>query len=416
MAMTAVDADTFDHEVAELIRCTRHVDDPFPFFTQLRSSNPIYWCRELSLWIITGYPETVEFLRNPAVSREERNSSRYDPTDRRSGPVWDLIDTWLMWRDPPDHARIRRAMTKMFAVRSVEAIRPAVERTVSDLLEPLVEPGSMDFLNDFAIHVPRQVLFDMLGVPTGLQQTVEGFIAGVIRTLAPTSTADDAAEAAKDIDRLKDYVKEIVEDRRRNPREEDLVSVLANDPERLSEDEMFGNVIFMVAAGASSAGYTLANGLFGMLRRPGQYELLRSDPSLIPSAVEEMLRWDGSNRNAAGRWPKEDIVIDGTTIPAGDEVWCVLAAADHDPREFDNPETFDARRAHNPHLAFGFGRHACIGAHLARVEMQAALTSMVQKLPDLHLAADEFEWHRNWLVRHRTSLPVAWSVGSNLSA
>jgi cytochrome P450 len=403
-------AGALDREVAGLVRCEEHVDDPYPLYARLREELPVYRCDELGLWLITGYAEAGEFLRHSAVSREERNSANYDPAGKRRGPVWELIDTWLMWRDPPEHTRLRRALTTMFAVRNVEAIRPAVDKTVAKMLDPLVGRGSMDFLNDFARGVPSTVLYDLLGVPRELQDTVQGYIGSVIKVLEPGAGAEAVQAANESMGNLRELVDEVVGDRRRNPRHDDLISHLANDKETLTDDELLGNVVFVIAAGGDSAGQTLANGLVGMLRTEGQLERLRADRSLVPTAVEEFLRWDGSNRNAIARWTTEQIEVGGVPIAAGEEVWVVLGAADRDPREFADPETFDIGRTPNRHIAFGLGNHACLGMHLARIEMHAALDAVIERLPDLRVDG-EVHWIPSWLVRHLTALPVAWSTG-----
>ncbi len=403
--------DALQEEVSALLRTTRHRDDPYPFYARLRSRAPVFHCDDIGIWLVTGYPEAVEVLRGSGWSREEHHRQHEGTPAERNGPLWELIDSWMLMRDPPDQTRIRRGMQRTFSVKAAESQRAQVVRIVDELLEPLVDAGSMDLVHDFAQAVPEVVMCDLLGVPRALHRTFREYNDALIRATEPTASAETLADVNRLLADFRGFIQAIVEERRASPGT-DVISQLIDEDAPLDDDDLFGNIILVIGAGGQkTVGNGLANGLVGLLRRPGEWKRLCDDPTLVPSAVEEMLRWDPPNRNALGRYARTDMTIGDVTIPTGDEVWPVLGAANRDPREFAEPETFDSARSPNRHLGFGLGVHHCLGAPLARLEMVVALEAMVRRLPDLHLTSETVTMCDSWIIREADALPVAWSVG-----
>jgi hypothetical protein len=312
----------------------------------------------------------------------------------------------MLRMDPPDHTRLRSLVSKAFTPRTVETLRPRIEQIVEDQLDAVAAAGQMDVIRDLAYPLPVTVIAEMLGIPIEDRERFKHWSDEAIRSLG-FSNEDDARRSMQATRELRAYLQPIVEQRRREPRE-DLISALVAAEEqgdKLSTDEVFSTIILLLVAGNETTTNLIGNGLLALLRNPQQLELLRDDPALIENAVEELLRYD-SPVQFTSRIPLEQIEIDGRHIPAGKELLLVLGGANRDPAQYVDPDRLDVTRKEIRHLAFGHGIHFCLGAPLARLESQTALLALVQRFPRMRLAVAEPKRGDNILLRGLAELPV----------
>jgi hypothetical protein len=312
--------------------------------------------------------------------------------------------------DPPDHTRLRGLVSKAFTPRMVATLRPRIERLVAGLLDALQPTGGMDVIRDVAYPLPAIVIMEMLGIPPADRDRFKTWSDDQMAFLGgrfPGDPLEPARRAGASTLAMNAYLRDLIAARRRAP-QADLVSTMVaveEQGDRLSEQELTATTALLLVAGHETTTHVIGNGLLALLRNVPQLQRLQREPALLPLAVEELLRYDGPvqfvNRVAAA-----DIAIGGVTIPAGDTILLVLAAANRDPAQFPEPDRLEITRQPNDHLAFGFDRHFCLGAHLARVETQIALSALLTRFPDLTLAAETLEWQPNPLIRGLRSLPV----------
>jgi cytochrome P450 len=289
-------------------------------------------------------------------------------------------------------------------------MRPRIQEIVDELLDKVQDQGRMDLIWDFAYPLPVIVIAEMLGVPAGQRDTFKRWSDDIVATLGGPMISEEVLnkgmQAATD---MAAYFHDIIEERRREPRE-DLLSLLIAAEERgevLSEEELIASCILLLAAGNETTTNLIGNGMLALFQHPEQQDLLRNDPSLAETAVEEMLRFTGPVQ-ATARVALEPIDVGGVTVDEGQLAMCLLAAANRDPDVFDDPHRFDITRQDNRHIAFGFGIHFCLGAPLARAEGQIAFRSLMARMPELRLASDDYEWNGNFILRGLKRLPVAW--------
>jgi unspecific monooxygenase len=316
----------------------------------------------------------------------------------------------FLFRDPPDHTRLRGLVSKAFTPKVVESLRARTQQIVDELLDTAFEADRVDLLESFAYPLPVRIICDMLGVPVADQDRFKSWSTSLARGLDPDFLL--TGEAIKDRDdavmQFAQYFFELLAERRRSPGD-DLLSRLVeveDDGGVLSEAELLSTCILLLVAGHETTVNLISGGTLALLRHPDQLERFRTDPEVTRSGVEEMLRYV-SPVQLTGRAMIEDIEIAGVTLRAGDFVMVLIASGNHDADQFPDPERFDVGRTSNNHLGFGFGIHHCLGAPLARMETQVALTSLVRRAPDLAVTVDEPTYKTNVVLRGMESLPVA---------
>ena len=361
-------------------------------------------------WVAASHAAVSTVLRDPGWTSDARSavgaasfvSGRTIPEE-----AGELLSKVLLFMDGADHLRVRRLVSKAFTPRSVERLRPRIAELTGELLAPLREAGSFDVIDDLAFPLPVTVICELLGVPAedrDLFRQQTGALAALLdRDVSPEQLGQAAGASLV----FTAYLVPLFEERRRAP-QDDLVSALVaaeEDGDRLGADELLITVMLLLAAGHETTMNLIGNGLLALLRHPAQLELLRSQPGLMPGAVEELLRYDSPVRLTA-RTAREDTVLDGQRIRAGEQVVALLDAANHDPAVFASPEVLDVTRDARGHVSFGSGAHYCLGASLARAEAQVALAALVA-LPDLQLAVAEPRWRPLVALRGLESLPVS---------
>jgi hypothetical protein len=376
--------------------------DPYPLYDRLRAEHPVHRIGE-GRWLLTRYEDCSAVLRNPVMSSAMREAEE--------GAEPSLLEAYLsklmLFSDAPDHTRLRGLVSKAFTPRVVEELRPRIVELVDELLGRAAEAGRLDVIADLGRPLPVTVIAEMLGVPSEDQDRFRSWSEALSRTVDPEMSPEVAEAAAVAGLEFIAYFSEMAGERREHPRDDLLTALVAAEDEgdRLSEDELVANLVLLLIAGHETTTNLIGNGTLALLRHPDELARFRADPGMAKSAVEELLRYD-SPVHLTGRVVTEDVVVGGTAIPAGDRLTVLLAAANRDPAQFADPDRLDLTREENRHLAFSSGPHFCLGAALARLEGQVALSALVTRFPDLRLAGDELEWNPTVTLRGVRALPV----------
>ncbi len=383
------------------------IADPYPTYHRLRAEDPVHRS-PLGFWVLTRYEDVVTALRDPRLAKEAIAAV----IAARYGAAMPAMGLSMLDRDPPDHTRLRGLVNKAFTPRVVEGLRPHIQKIVDGLLARVEGVGSMDLIEEFAYPLPVIVICQMLGVPVEDRERFKEWGLDIARgldaiLLPPDSDVAQRSAAARRA--LADYFRALIAERRTSPRGDLLSALIAAEEagDKLSEDELLATCILLLVAGHETTVNLIGNGTLALLRHPDQLRRLREDPGLIGSAVEELLRYDGPVQRTA-RIPSADVRFDGLTIGKGEMVMPFIGAADRDPAQFPDPDRLDITRTDNRHIAFGWGIHFCLGAPLARVEGQIAISALVQRLPKLALATDRPEYRQSLTLRGLTTLPVGF--------
>lgn len=383
------------------------VADPYPTYHRLRAEDPVHRS-PLGFWVLTRYDDVVSVLRDPRMGKEAIEAA----AAARYGTPRPAVGLSMLLRDPPDHTRLRGLVSKAFTPRVVQGLRPRIQEIVDSLLARVEGAGAMDLIADFAYPLPVIVICEMLGVPADDRDTFRAWGLDVARSLDAVllpAGSDVARRGRASRDQLAEYFRRLIAARRRSPRADLLSDLIAAEEagDKLSEDELLATCILLLIAGHETTVNLIGNGTLALLRHPAELQRLREAPSLVQSAVEELLRFDGPVQRMT-RVPGEDVVVGGTTIAKGDLVMTFIGAADRDPAHFPEPDRLDLARADNRHIAFGWGIHFCLGAPLARIEGQIAIGTLVERLPRLALATPAPEHRESLTLRGLKALPVTF--------
>jgi unspecific monooxygenase len=378
--------------------------DPYSTYRRLLAEDPVHHS-PFGFVVLTRYADCAAVLRDPRSSSDPRRSGSFaevPPAVPGFRP--------LLTMDGPDHARLRGLVSRAFGPKVVERLRPLVEQTTADLLAAVAGRDAIDVVDDLAYPLPVRIICEMLGVPAEDHETFKDWSRDAARGVEPEFILPpDALERRRTaLVSLWGYFTDLIAERRRQPRDDLLSALIAAEDEggKLDEDELISTCMLLLVAGHETTGSLIANGMLALLRNPSELARLREDPSLVPSAADEVLRFDPPGQFTI-RWAREDMDVGGEVLPAGGQCVVVVAAANRDPAQFSDPDRFDVGRADNRHLAFGLGAHYCLGAALARVEGQVALAAMLRTFPHLELAVDEPVYKDNVVVRGLASLPVS---------
>jgi cytochrome P450 len=385
--------------------------DPFPLYRRMQDEDPCHWSPRLKAWVLTRYEDVRGVCLDKDMSSDRLRPyfATLPPEEaRRIAEIMKYLSLWMVFRDPPEHTRLRRLTGKVFHVKSMHAMRPRIEALMRWLVDKIGDRATFDFVGDFAGPLPALVIMDMLGVPRAELERVKRLsddMALFIGSSRMSHEKYDIAEAATR--EMAAYFRGMIAARRAQP-QPDLLSELAgleDGGDRLTDDELVASCILLLFAGHETTTNHIANGLLALLRFPGEMARLRADASLAPAAVEELLRYDGPN-GAQVRIVQQAHELHGKRLQAGDRVFILLNAANRDPRAYAHPDRVDLGRAGPPHLAFGFGLHLCLGFPLARLEGQIALPAVLACWPGLELTGAPLEWLNSMVFRGVKSMPV----------
>lgn len=363
-------------------------------------------------WVAASHAAVQTVLREPGWSSDLRRATALTGLQSGAGIpelAGEMLSKILLFMDAPDHTRVRALVSKAFTVRSIERLRPRIEQLTEELLEPLGAAGRFDIIDGFAFPLPVTVICELLGVPPEDRDLFRRHTRDLAAILDLEITPEQLGGAAGAMLTFAAYLVPLFEARRREPKA-DLISALVAAEERgdrLGADELLTIVVLLLTAGHETTTNLIGNGLLALLRNPDQLALVRARPELMPGAVEELLRYDSPVR-ATVRVAREDAILAGEQVRAGDQVIAMLDAANHDPAVFESPDTLDVTRDAHRHVAFGAGPHHCLGAALARAEAQIGLSALIA-LPDLELAIEEPVWRPLVALHSLQSLPVTCS-------
>jgi cytochrome P450 len=365
-------------------------------------------------FLASRHAEASQVLRDKRFGKDfvDRSSRRYGP-QIMDEPIFRHMSHWMLQQDPPDHTRLRGLVVKAFTARRVEDMRPRIQEVVDQTLDRVIPLGKMDLIEDFAFRLPVTIICDMLGIPEEHRET---FYAGTrdggrILDPVPLSSADIAQGNAANM-MAQMYFQQLFELRRKQPGD-DLTTQLVQaeeDGSKLTNEELTANIILLFGAGHETTLNLIGNGLLALHRNPDQLALLKARPELITNAVEEFLRYDSSVQ-MTGRVTLEEIDdLGGKKIPKGETVLCLLGSANRDPAIYpDQPDRLDITRPNVRPLSFGGGIHFCLGAQLARIEAEIAISTLLRRLPDLRLDdAENPEWRPTFVLRGLKRLPASW--------
>ena len=393
--------------------CRGELRDPYPFFRALREEDPVHWSERLNSWVLTPHQHVSEGLRD----HHHLSSGRMglfiknlpEPMRAEYSLIEEHISRWMVMIDRPRHADLRRLVNKAFTPREVQKLEPQVRRLCDELIDAVVDARRMDLIGELCYPLPASVIATMLGVPTEDREKFKVWSDKITSFLGGSRvTIPDLAPAAHEsLTELIDYMREMVRERRRHPRE-DLTSALLgveDEGDRLSEEDVVAMCNLLLVAGHETTTGLLGNGLLLLLLFPDQRRRLETDPSLIDTAIEEMLRHESPLQRQT-RLVKADYEIDGHRIREGQSLVLLQGAANRDPAVFPDPDRFDVGRTENNHVSFGKGIHLCLGAPLARMEARVAIPLVLERLPGLRLASSDYQWRRNVNFRSLTTLPV----------
>lgn len=375
--------------------------DPYPFYERLRRAEPVARDDDNGFWVLSRYADAVVALRDHARFSSAEGIGPGKGGRSPQGP--------LIMRDPPDHTRLRALVGKAFTPRTIAALEPRIRRITDQMIDAVIDQGAFDLIQDLATPLPVIVIAELLGVEPERREDFKRWSDDVVRSIGPTMELDGSRLQQSFFD-LGAYFYQAVEERRRE-RRNDLISALVaahEDQDALSSMEVLNFCVLLLIAGNETTTNLIANAMLALAKHPDQAEALRANPALIPSMVEESLRYDGPVQGIY-RTATRDVTLGGTTIPAGDKVLVLFASADRDEAQFPNAAGFDITRTPNNHIAFGYGIHFCLGAALARLEGRVALDEVLERFPSWEVDTDNAVQARTSTVRGWESLPVKTS-------
>ncbi len=389
------------------------LEDPYPQYRKLQSRDPIHRSRLVDGWVLTRYADINEVLTDSRFMSDERKMPNFEKRRQQlikaAGIPDDPPAPGMLRLDPPDHTRLRSLVNKAFTPRAIEKLRPRVEEIVDELLDAVADKGSMDVIEDLAYPLPVMVIAEMLGVPAEDRDQLKRWSDEIVLTLGAIQGGDEVRRSYEAGKEMIAYIEKIAEERQREPRDDLLSALLAAEEEgdKLTIEEVYSTVLLILVAGHETTTNLIGNGLLALLRNPDQLELLRDDPALAQSAVEELLRYD-SPVQATSRLVTEEVALNGHTVQPFQQVILLLGAANRDPEQFTDPDHLDITRDEGSPLSFSHGIHFCLGAPLARLEAQIALPAMLQRFPNLKLATERVEWGDGIILRGVKALPVTF--------
>ena len=381
--------------------------DPYPTYAFIRRMDPVHQAPD-GTWVLTRYDHAASVLRDPRFST---NPARLgEGVDLSKSPVRQAGSNLMMFKDPPDHTRLRGLVSQAFTPRTVDSLKPRIERLVDELLDVVAErgDGELDVLADLAYPLPTVVICELLGVPVADRESFKAWASGASRLL--DNYLDQAAllEGMAAAMELLRYFTDLIEERRRHPGPDLLSALIAAEAgsNHLSHAELLSTVSMLFVGGFETTMNLVGNGMLALLRNPSEIDRLRADPALVRSGVEELIRYDGPLHITA-RIATTDVEIGDRLIREGEQVAVSLAAANRDPDQFPDPDRLDVGRSPNRHLGFGGGPHFCLGATLARIESQAAFGAVLRRFPHLELATEHPTYRDHFVFRGLTDLKVS---------
>ncbi len=387
------------------------LQDPYPTYRQLREEAPIFWSDKSKYWLITRYEDVHSILKDMSYEKQLQRWKQVNPMVKMIPEVSKLMGTrakWMLNMNPPDHTRLRGLVNRAFTPKMVNEMRPHIQEIADYIIDRLQDKEEFDLVADFAFPLPVVVIAEMLGVPREDREQFKLWSHALTDTLEPEPNIEKMKQANKATEELYEYLRPLVAERRKNPKN-DLITALAaaeEEGKKLTEDELLANCVLILVAGHETTVNLIGNAVRTLLQHPDQLDLLKANPDLIGSAIGEVLRFESpvqSTRRLAG----ETLDLNGTKINEGDMLVLLLGAANRDPAQYENPDTFDIQRDTKKHMAYGHGIHHCLGSSLADAEAQIAVGTLFKRLPNLRLLDQKIEIRTPFALRGAKKLMVA---------
>jgi cytochrome P450 len=388
------------------------IADPYPVYAEMRERAPIWYHEPTDHWLVSRFTDVNALLRDRRFGRTYHHVATHAEMGRPEepgwhGPFWHLIRSGILDMEPPDHTRVRSLVSKAFTPRMVEGMRERIQRMMDGLVDDISGAGEFDLISTLAEPLPVAVIAELLGVPWEDRRLLRPWSADICGMYELHPSEQTARTAVRACVEFSDYLRTLSRERRSDPRD-DLISALAqvvDDGERLTEDELIGTCVLLLNAGHEATVNVTGNGWWSLFRNPDQLARLYDDLTLVPRAIEELMRWD-TPLQMFERWVLEDSDICGAAVPKGAELGLLFGSANRDPAVFARPDDLDVAREPNQHVSFGAGVHFCLGAPLARLELETSFTTILRRLPTLRVA-QEPSWKPNYIIRGLRELRVA---------
>jgi cytochrome P450 len=384
--------------------------NPYPLYHRLRAEDPVHWDPYLHTWIVTRYADVITVLQHFSASRTPTPEQLTALGLSKLVPFAQVLVRQMLFLDPPAHGRIRSLASNAFTPRRVESLRSHIQDITNNLLDAVQDKGRMDVITDLAYPLPAIVTAEMLGLPTSDWPQLVAWSADFAEVLGNFQhNPEGAPRVLRSLEEMAEYFRAAIREHQQHPRDDLISAFLAaeHQGDRLTEEEVVANSIMVMTGGQETTTNLIGNGILTLLRHPDQLEKLRADPSLIPTAIEELLRYE-SPIQYTSRLAPGDVVLGGKTIRERQAVIAVMGAANRDPERFPEPDRLDICRQDNRHLAFAWAAHFCFGAPLARLEGHVAFETMLRRMPNLRLEPGPVKWRANLGFRGLTTLPVTF--------
>lgn len=386
--------------------------NPYATFAKMRDEAPVMWSDKGKYWLVTRYDDVNAVLRDLHYEKGFTRWKTFDPILKLFPHLAEQLNfrgKSMLNQNPPDHTRLRSLVNKAFTPAMVSDMRHHIQEIADGLLDAVANKGEMDLIADFAFVLPVTVIAEMLGIPPEDRDKFKDWSHGLTEALEPSAALPKLLHAAQCNKELTAYLKPLVEDRRKNPKD-DLISALVQAEEegsKLSELELMANLVLLLVAGHETTVNLIGNSMLALMRNKDQFEMLKAQPELMDSAVDELLRFDSPvqmiRRNAGST-----LELGGQQIAEDDTVILLPGSANHDPAQFESPETLDITRKNNKYLSFGSGIHHCLGSSLAKAEGKIALNTLMQRLPNIKLRSNDLEYRQPFALRGVKEMPVTF--------
>ncbi|MDQ2903650.1 MAG: cytochrome P450 [Chloroflexota bacterium] len=385
--------------------------NPYPLYRRLRSEDPVHWDYFLHAWVVTRYVDVVQVFQRFSANRTPTPEQLKALGLSALTPLSEVMVKQMLFLDPPNHGRVRGLASKAFTPRRVEILRSHIQEITDSLLDAVQDTGRMDVIADLAYPLPAIVTAELLGVPTSDWRQLTAWSADFAQVLGNFQhTPDSAPRVMRSLEEMIAYFRAAIREQRAHPRDGLIHAYLTAeiDGDRFTEEEVIANTIVTMVGGQETTTNLIGNGILTLLRHPDQLERLKADLSLIPPAVEELLRYESPSQHTA-RLAPEDTVLGGQPIKKRQAVIVVMGAANRDPERFPDPDRLDIARSDNRHVAFAWASHFCFGAPLARIEGQIAFETVLRRMPNLSLEPGPITWRENLGLRGLKALPVTFA-------
>jgi cytochrome P450 len=386
--------------------------NPYATFAKMRAEAPVLWSDKGKYWLVSRYDDVNAVLRDLHYEKGFNRWKTFDPILKLFPHLAEQLNfrgKSMLNQNPPDHTRLRSLVNKAFTPAMVNDMRQHIQEIADGLLDAVADKGQMDLIADFAFVLPVTVIAEMLGIPPADRDKFKDWSHGLTEALEPSAAAPKLLHAAQCNKELTAYLKPLVEERRKSPKD-DLISALVQAEEegsKLSELELMANLVLLLVAGHETTVNLIGNSMLALMRHQDQFNMLKAQPDLMDSAIDEFLRFDSPvqmiRRNAGSA-----LQLGGQQIAEDDTVILLPGSANHDPAQFESPETLDITRKNNKYLSFGSGIHHCLGSSLARAEGKIALTTLMQRLPNIKLRSNDLEYRLPFALRGVKALPVTF--------